>query len=63
MSHPVTLVQTADAISKRLLSLLEEKGHVNSGENHLHVAATGEIQPAMVEHILGDNIEIDKIAI
>ncbi len=63
MRHPVALVQTADAISKRLLSLLEEKGHHNSGENHLHVAVTGEIQPAMVEHILGKKIEIDRVVI
>lgn len=63
MGHPVTLVQTADAISKRLLSLLEEKGHINIGENHLHVAATGVIQSAMVEHILGEKIEIDRVSL
>ncbi|MGW8169038.1 MAG: glutamate racemase [Sulfurovaceae bacterium] len=63
MGYPVELVQTADAISKRLLSLLQEKGHINSGVNYLHIASTGDINPSMVEHILGDNIGIDKIAI
>lgn len=63
MGYPVELVQTADAISKRLLSLLQEKGHINKGENNLHVASTGDISPSMVKQILGNNIEIEKIKI
>jgi len=63
MGYSVELVQTADAISKRLLSLLEEKGHTNNGETKLHIASTGDIKPSMVEHILGDNIGIDRIVI
>ncbi len=63
MAHPVELIQTADAISKRLLSLLKERGHINSGETQLHIASTGDINPFMIEQILGDNIEIDRIVI
>ncbi len=63
MVHPVELIQTADAISKRVLSLLHERGHINSGETHLHIASTGDIKPSMVEYILDKKIEIDRIVI
>ncbi len=63
MSHPVALVQTADAISKRVLHLLEEKGHINRGCNRIHIAATGVIESAMVEQILGEKIEIEQVVI
>ncbi len=61
--HPVELIQTADAISKRVLSLLHERGHVNSGDTQLYIASTGDIKPSMVEYILGKKIEIDRIVI
>ncbi|MDD5406805.1 MAG: glutamate racemase [Sulfurovaceae bacterium] len=63
MSHPVTLVQTADAISMRLLCLLEEKGHINTGEDHLYIASTGPIQSDMVEHILDKKMDIKRISL
>ncbi|MBN2722419.1 MAG: glutamate racemase [Campylobacterales bacterium] len=63
MVHPVELIQTADAISKRVLSLLEERGHINSGETQLYIASTGDIKPSMIEYILGKKIEIDRIVI
>lgn len=63
MVHPVKLIQTADAISQRVLFLLHERGHINSGATKLHIASTGDIKPSMVEYILGKKITIDRIVI
>lgn len=61
MQHPVILVQTADGVSKRLLHLLEEKGHINHGNNHLSLFSTGTIESAMVEHILGEKFSVAMV--
>jgi len=63
MSHEIDLVESSDAISRRVLSLLREKGHVNSGENSLKVSSTGEIDASMVELILGKKYEIEKLTL
>lgn len=61
MEHPVLLIQTADAVSKRVLYLLKEIGHTNIGPTHLHLAATGSIEVAMIERILGEKFSVNAI--
>lgn len=58
MHHPITLVETADAVSRRLLHLLEEKGFVNAGKNTLQLFATGPIENGMIQQILGENFNL-----
>lgn len=61
MKRPVTLVQTGDAVSRRLLYLMSEKGHRNEGSNTLHLFATGAISAEMVERILGDKFKLGML--
>jgi hypothetical protein len=61
MEHDIELLESSDAISKRVLTLLELKGHINSGENFLQVSSTGEIEASMVELILGEKYEIEWV--
>jgi glutamate racemase len=61
MNTPVKLIQTADAVSKRTLHLLEQKGHINQGNNTLAILATGTINSAMIETILSQKFRVDTI--
>lgn len=61
MAHPVTLIQTADAVSKRVLHLLKDKGHKNMGENTLRLLTTGSIKSSMVESILGEKFSLTVV--
>ena len=61
MGQDIVLIQTGDAIAKRVLRLTQEQGHVNSGNLNIYVYYTGVINLNMIEMILGkDNIEIRK---
>lgn len=61
MGKPMILVDSAEGVSKRVLYLLEQKGHQNSGENRLEIFVTGPIEPAMVNAILGKNFSLRMI--
>lgn len=64
MGENITLIETGDAIAKRVLSLSEEKGHKNIGNLELTVFYTRRINKEMVRTILeDDNIEIRKCEI
>ena len=53
MVQSVTLIDTGDAIAKRLLLLARQRGHQNRGELELSLYATAEINKTMIEHLLG----------
>lgn len=61
MQTPVTLTQTADAVSLRTLHLLEQKGHQNQGNNTLTLLATGAINSSMIATILGQEFRVDTV--
>ena len=61
MGHPVTLVQTADAVSKRVLDLMVQKGHINEGDSVLQILSTGPIRSDMVERIMGESFNLTMI--
>jgi hypothetical protein len=61
MEHDIELLESSDAISKRVFTLLELKGHINSGANFLKVSSTGDIEESMVELILGEKYEIERV--
>jgi glutamate racemase len=63
MEHDIELLESSDAISKRVLTLLEAKGHVNSEENFLKVSSTGDIEASMVELILGEKYDIERVGL
>ena len=64
MGEDITLIQTGDAIAKRLLSLSEEKGHKNIGDLKVTVLHTGLINLDMIENILENkNIQVRKCEI
>lgn len=64
MGEDITLIETGDAIAKRVLYLSEEKGHKNIGSLKLIVFYTRRINKEMVRTILeDDNIEIRKCEI
>lgn len=64
MGNAITLIETGDAIAKRLMLLSEAKGHTNEGELEIHVCYTGEINHQMIEKILNNkNIQVRKCAI
>ena len=54
MEGKVSLVHTGEAISLRLLSLLEAKGHENHGTLEIHVCHTSEINKEMITQLLGE---------
>ncbi|MGD9969784.1 MAG: glutamate racemase [Sulfuricurvum sp.] len=58
MNTPVTLVDSAEGVSKRLLFLLSERGFSNTGCNTLKLYTTGPILPEMVTRILGDTFSL-----
>lgn len=64
MGENIILIETGDAIAKRLLSLSEEKGHKNFGDLKLKILHTGLINLNMIKMILEENnIEIRKCEI
>jgi glutamate racemase len=63
MEHRLTLIHTGEAIAKRLLSLAQKQGHINSGETTLKLLATGTIDETIVHTILGREIGFEPIVI
>lgn len=64
MGNEITLIETGDAIAKRLLLLSQEKGHINEGTLETHVCYTGDINLQMIEKIINNkNIQVRKCAI
>jgi len=61
MHTPVTLIQTAEAVSKRTLHLMEQKGHINQGNNSLTLLATGAINSSMITTILGQDFRVSAV--
>jgi glutamate racemase len=61
MQRPMIFIDSAEGVTKRLLTLLEQKGHINRGATTLEIFATGAIQSGMVESILGDKFSISMI--
>lgn len=54
MQKKIHLVHTGQAISQRLLNLLEEKGHVNQGDLEIFVYYTKRINAQMLSALLPD---------
>ncbi len=52
MNCNVSLIHTGEAISKHLLTLGTQKGHLNEGELQVHIHTTGEIHIQVVESII-----------
>lgn len=52
MGENINIIQTGDAIAKRLLSLSSLNGHINFGDLSLMVLCTGNIKKNMVKDIL-----------
>ncbi|MBD3809428.1 MAG: aspartate/glutamate racemase family protein, partial [Sulfuricurvum sp.] len=61
MHRRIIFVDSAEGVTKRLLTLMEQKGHINSGSTTLEILATGTIQSSMVESLLGDKFSIGMI--
>lgn len=52
MDCNVTLIHTGEAISKHLLTLGSQKGHLNEGDLQIHIHTTGDIQIQIVDSII-----------
>jgi len=63
MQREVRLLDSGEAIAKRLLSLLEGVGHHNRGENRLYLYTTGKIDRAMVSRILPSYVSLEEIVV
>jgi len=63
MNCDVNLIHTGEAISKHLLTLSTQNGHLNEGELLVHVHTTGEIQMQIVDSLLEAYESIDLINI
>ncbi len=64
MANDVTLIETGNAIAKRLIILSAQLGHINEGNLKVSVCHTGEINKQMIEKILENkNIEVRKCTI
>ncbi len=59
MEVPVRLIETGEAIARRLATLLGEQPAEAPG--HLRIFATGPIDEAAVERIVGEKVVIDRI--
>ena len=55
MGQDVLLIDTGDAIAKRLMILSQNAGHINEGELDILVLYTGTINTSMVKMILKKN--------
>ncbi len=63
MHESVNLVETSKPVARRLLHLLEQRGHQNIGQNSLKILTTGDIKEDMVTHILEKNFTVEKVTI
>lgn len=63
MDCSVNLIHTGEAISKHLLTLGTQKGHLNEGDLQIHIHTTGEIQVQIIDSIIEsyENIHIIEI--
>jgi len=61
MQREVTFLDSGDAIAKRLESLMQKRGYCNRGEVTLTLYATGEIDSAIVHHLLPTMNKIEKL--
>jgi len=57
MGKEICLLDSGEAIAKRVLSLIAQKGHTNEGKNSVTLLCTGTIEKEMVERILSLPIE------
>ncbi|TNF44818.1 MAG: glutamate racemase [Epsilonproteobacteria bacterium] len=63
MACDVTLIHTGEAISKHLLTLGSQKGHLNEGDLQIHIHTTGEIQVEIVDSIIESYENIHTIEV
>lgn len=63
MDCNVTLIHTGEAISKRLLNLGSQKGHLNEGDLQIHIHATGELQVHLVDSLIDSYEKIHLIEV
>lgn len=63
MNCNVSLIHTGEAISRHLLTLSMQKGHLNEGELKLHIHTTGTIHVEIIESIIGTYETIHTIEI
>ncbi len=64
MNCNVNLIHTGEAISRYLLaSLMNQKGHINEGELHIHIFVTGMIQRQVVDTIIESYDDFQTIQI
>jgi len=63
MQRRLNLIHTGEAISKRLLTLGQEKGHSNDGDLKIILYSTDNIDKQIVSHILQRHTEIQQIDI
>jgi glutamate racemase len=63
MKYKVSLIHTGEAISKHLLTLGAQKGHLNEGDLELHIHTTGEIHIEIINSIIEayDNLHVIEI--
>ena len=63
MDCNVTLIHTGEAISKHLLNLGSQKGHLNEGDLQIHIHATGELQVHLVDSLIDSYEKIHLIEV
>jgi glutamate racemase len=63
MQRDLNLIHTGEAIAKRLLTLGQEKGHVNHGDLKITLYSTDAINKKIVSYILEEHTEVKQIAI
>ncbi|MBT8347877.1 MAG: glutamate racemase [Sulfurovum sp.] len=63
MDCNVNLIHTGEAISKHLLTLGSQKGHLNEGDLEVHIHITGEIQIQVVKSIIDTYENIHTIEV
>jgi glutamate racemase len=63
MQRELVLIQTGEAIAKRLLILSEKKGHHNQGKFEMEIYATNGISTDMVKVILSKKVEVKTISL
>ena len=63
MDNCVTLVDTGQAISRHLLSLVTAQGHINDGDLEIYIDTTDYIEKAMIDNIIFSYKRIKLITI
>ena len=63
MNCNVNLIHTGEAISRHLLTLGTQKGHLNEGDLQIHIHTTGEIQREIVDSLIEayDNFHVIEL--